>query len=437
MSTMIIKNVNILTMNREKEIIENGVVVVKDKIIEAVGGKGLARQYKDEEVIDGKGGILMPGMVNTHTHGSMVVFRSLGDDVPNRLKRYIFPLEKELVNKELVYIGAKYAIVEMLLGGVTTFADMYYFEGEVAKAAKELGIRGVLGETVLNFPAPDAKQPYGGLSYSRGFIEKWKDDDLITPSIAPHAPYSNDTQHLQKASEMAESYNIPMMMHVAEMGYEYEKYKEEYNMTPVEYLDSIGVLNKRLVAAHSILVTKKDIELMEKREVGIAHNIGANAKGAKGVAPIVDMYRRNMKVGLGTDGPMSGNTLDIITQMSLVGKVHKLFNKDRSLFPAKEIVEMATIGGARALNLDNEIGSIEAGKKADLVILETESVNMQPLYDYYSGIVYSANPSNVDTVIVNGRILVENKKLKHWDVSAIMKPLKEMKLQIIKTAQNL
>ncbi|WZL74981.1 amidohydrolase [Clostridiaceae bacterium 35-E11] len=424
-------------MNEKKDIIEKGVVVIEENKIAAVGDESLLDRYSSDDIIDGKEGILIPGMINTHTHASMVVFRSLGDDVPDRLKKYLFPLEKMLVDKALVYLGAKYGIAEMLLGGVTTFADMYYFEDEVAKAAKELGMRGVLGETIINFPAPDSKEPYGGLAYCRGFIEKWKDDPLITPAVAPHAPYSNDTEHLQKSFALAQKYDVPMMMHVAEMDYEVAKYKEEYHMTPVAYLDHIGVLNERVIAAHSILVTDEDIDLFNKNNVGIAHNMGANTKGAKGVVPILKMVEKGLKIGLGTDGPMSGNTLDIITQMGLVAKVHKLVNKDRSLFPASEILEMATIGGARVLNLDEQIGSIEVGKRADCVIFETQSVNMQPIYDYYSVLVYSANPSNVDTVIVDGKVVVENKKLKTHDLSELMKELKEMKEKISSIAQQL
>ncbi|QZY55217.1 amidohydrolase [Crassaminicella profunda] len=437
MSTILIKNVNILTMNKDKDIIEKGVVVIKDEKIADVGNEALLDRYSPDIIIDGEDGILIPGMVNTHTHVSMTPFRSLGDDIPDRLKKYIFPLEKMLVDKELVKVGAKYGIVEMLLAGVTTFVDMYYFEDEVAKVAKELGIRGILGETIVNFVAPDAKEPYEGLEYSKWFIEKWKEDDLIIPGVAPHAPYTNDTIHLQKAMDLAKKYDVPMIMHVAEMDYEYRQYKEEYNLTPVQYLDHIGVLNKNLIAAHLVHVDDEDLELLKKKEVGIAHNVGANAKGAKGVCPAAKMYHKDMRIGLGTDGPMSGNTLDIITQMGLVGKIHKLFNKDRSLLPAREIVEMATIGGAKALHLEKEIGSIEVGKKADLVIMETQSINMQPIYDYYATLVYSANTSNVDTVIVDGKILVENKKLKYVDVMEITEDLKNIQGKILEIAKKL
>ena len=430
MSMLLIKNVTILTMNQEKEMIENGVVVINGDAIEAVGGQELLAKYKADQVIDGKNGILMPGMVNTHTHAAMVVFRSLGDDVADRLKRYILPLEKKLVDQNLVSLGSKYGIAEMLASGVTTFADMYYFEDEVAKAAKKMGIRAVLGETVVDFPSPDSKEVYGGLDYGKHFIEKWKEDELITPAIAPHAPYSNDSIHLQRASVLSEKYDVPMMMHVSEMDDEIQKYRTEYNMTPVQYLDSLGVLNDRFIAAHLIHVSMKDLDIIEKRNIGIAHNIGANAKAGKGVPPLKEMFNRKMRVGLGSDGPMSGNTLDIITQMSLVAKIHKLFNRDRTLFSAMDIMEMATIGGARALKLDKLIGSVEPGKKADLVILETSSVNMQPIYNYYATIVYAANAGNVDTVIVNGKVLVRNKCFTKFDYEKISKELKTISEKI-------
>ncbi|WP_088228726.1 amidohydrolase [Desulfosporosinus sp. FKB] len=430
MDRLIIKDVSILTMNSEKKIFENGVVVIKGDAIEAVGDKGLHEKYKADRVIDGNNGILIPGMVNTHTHAAMVVFRSLGDDFADRLKKYIFPLEKKLVDKNLVSLGSKYGIAEMLLSGVTTFADMYYFEDEVAKAAKEMGIRAVLGETVVNFPSPDSKVPYGGLDVGEQFIEKWLGDDLITPAIAPHATYTNDSIHIQKASALAEKFNVPMMMHVAEMEDEIKKYRNEYNMTPVQYLESLSALNERFIAAHLIHVSMDDMDILDKRNIGIAHNIGANAKAGKGVPPLKEMVNRKMRVGLGSDGPMSGNTLDIINQMSLVAKIHKLFNHDRTLFPARDIVEMATLGGARALKLDNLIGSIEPGKKADLVILETDSVNMQPIYDYYSTLVYAANAGNVDTVIVNGKVLVRNKCFIEYEIEKIQQELKALNLKI-------
>lgn len=433
----IIKNINILTMNDNKDIIENGIVAYKNNKIIYVGNKNIYENKDNIEVIDGEDGILMPGMINCHTHVSMVAFRSLADDYKDRLKRYLFPLEQRLVDKRLTYIGAKYGIAEMLLGGVTTFCDMYYFEDEVAKAAKELNIRGILCETVIDFPSPDSKEKFGGLEYSKWFIEKWKDDELIIPGIAPHAPYTNNDKSLKEAYNISKKYNVPITMHVAEMGYELKEYKDKYNLTSVGYLDKLGILDSNFISAHTILVNDEDIQILKIRDVKVSHNIGANSKGAKGIMPIFKMKENNIDIGLGTDGPMSGNTLDIITQMSQVGKIHKLFNNDRTLLPSVELVEMATIGGARVLGIDNKVGSIEVGKNADLVLIETQSVNMQPIYDYYSTIVYSSNPSNVDTVIVNGDIVVKNKKLVSGDFNNIRKDLLKLKNEIIEVANTL
>lgn len=430
-----IKNVNILTMNQNKDIIENGMVIYKDDKIIYVG----CEKEFDEDVnlIDGEDAILMPGMINCHTHASMIPFRSLADDYKDRLKRYLFPLEQKLVDKELTYIGAKYAVSEMLLGGVTTFCDMYYFEDEVAKASKELKIRGIVCETIVDFPSPDSEKPYGGIDYAKDFIKKWKNDGLIIPGVAPHAIYTNSDESLKSAYNLSKKYNIPFTMHVAEMDYEVSMCKEKYNLTPVGYLDKLGILDHNFISAHTILVDDEDINILRKKNVKVSHNISANSKGAKEVCPILKMKENGIDIGLGTDGPMSSNTLDIISQMSQVGKIHKLFNNDRTLLPSDEIVEMATMGGARVLGLDKIVGSIEVGKKADLVLIETKSVNMQPIYDYYATIVYSSNPSNVHTVVVDGKIVVRNKELVSGDFSKIRKDLLGLKDKVNKLAKNL
>lgn len=438
----IFENITVITMNENKDIIENGIVAFEKNNIVYVGNNIekenlINKEDYEVEIIDGEQGILMPGMINCHTHASMVPFRSLADDYKDRLKRYLFPLEQKLVDENLTYVGAKYAIAEMLLGGVTTFCDMYYFEDEVAKAAKELNMRGILCETIVNFPAPDSKKPFGGLDYSVSFIEKWKDDNLIIPGIAPHAPYTNNDESLKKSYEISKKYNVPMTMHVAEMDYEYKECIDKYNLTPVQYLNKLEILDSNFISAHTVLVNEEDIKILKEKGVGVSHNVGANAKGAKGVAPILKMKEEGINVGLGTDGPMSGNTLDIIGQMVQVGKVHKLFNNDRSVLPSMELVEMATMGGAKVLGLDKEIGSIEVGKKADMVLIETKSVNMQPIYDYYAAVVYSANASNIDTVVVDGKIVVRNKNLVSGDFNQIRESLLGLKDKISKIAAEL
>ena len=432
-----ITNVTILTMDGDNTMIENGVVIIDDTKIEAIGTNALLASYKIETIIDGQDGILIPGMINAHTHVAMSVFRGLADDVPDRLTKYLFPLEKALVNEDLVYKGSLYGIAEMLLGGVTTFADMYFFEEQVALAAKQLGIRGVLGETIVDFPSPDADEPYGGLEIAKNFIAKWKNDPLITPAVAPHSVYTLDQNHLKACVELADSMDVPLITHVAEMAHEHEHCINNYGLSPVAYLDKLGALNQRFIGAHMIHISDEDIHLLKERGAGVSHNIGANAKSAKGVAPAMKMFEMGMSIGLGTDGPMSGNTLDIFTQLSLVAKIQKLYSGDRSLVKANEVLEMATIGGAKALHMDHLIGSIEVGKKADLVIVETTSVNMQPIYDPYSTLVYAANPSNVRDVLVNGVQVVKDKSLCTASLKTLQSNLKELQNIVLEVAKTL
>jgi 5-methylthioadenosine/S-adenosylhomocysteine deaminase len=408
---LIITHAHVITMNAAREIIEDGAVIIKDARILAVGPAALAAHYTAPKTIDARGDLVMPGMINTHTHASMTVFRGLGDDVRDRLSKLIFPLEKNLIDRELTYWGALHGFVEMVEGGVTTAVDMYYFEDEVARAAKKIGIRGVLGESILNFPTPDAAQPYGGIDYAKKFAAAYRDDPLITPALAPHAPYSLDSEHLRLVAKTADELDLPILMHVAEMPDEVASLRKTYNQTPVEYLDSVGLLTPRLVAAHCIFVNDSDIALLKARDVGIAHNMVANIKSAKGVSPALKMFDDGLRVGLGTDGPMSGNTLDLIGQLGYVAKLHKLDRKDRNVMPATKVVEMATLGGARALHREKDLGSLDPGKLADIIILDHESTNMIPLYDVYSALVYAAGPKDVLTTIIHGRVIMENRKL--------------------------
>jgi cytosine/adenosine deaminase-related metal-dependent hydrolase len=416
---LIVTNGYVVTMNDRREIVENGAVVVRGAHIVAVGPAEIATRFAAAKVVDARGAIVMPGMVNTHTHVSMTVFRGLGDDVPDRLRKLIFPLEKAMVDRELVYWGGLHGMVEMVEGGVTTFADMYYFEDEVARATKAIGLRGVLGETILDFPAPDAPEPYGGFAYARRFIEQWQGDPLVTPALAPHAPYSLDAERLRRVVREAETLDVPVLMHVAEMTDEVATLRTLRNQSPVEYLEELGLLDRRLVAAHCIFVSESDIDRLARREVGVAHAIVANVKSAKGVAPALDMLRKGVRVGLGTDGPMSGNTLDIIGQLGYVAKLHKLEQRDRNVMPAADVVELATRGGARALHMEDRIGSLEVGKLADLVVIDRESPRMVPFYDVYSALVYAAMATDVRTTIVHGRVLMEDRVVRTVDVAQV------------------
>lgn len=420
-------------MNKNMDTYENGYMIFEDDEIKEVGIEYESEKAIFDQIIDAEGGILLPGMVNTHTHIGMIPFRSLGDDCKDRLRRFLFPLENKCMDGELAYSSAKYAIAEMLLGGVTTFLDMYYFEEEIAKACNEMGVRAILGETVMEAPTCNSETPHGGIEYGERFILNWKDHPLITPIIAPHATNTNSGKALKRVKEISDKYKIPFTLHVSEMDYEMDYFRDEYNMTPIEYLDHIGVLSENMIAAHCILVNSKDIELLEKNGVKVAHCIGSNTKAAKGVAPVKEMLEAGIQVGLGTDGPSSGNTLDIFTQLKLFANFHKNENRDRSVFPATEILKLATIEGAKVLQMDNIIGSLEKGKKADFIIVETQSVNMFPIYDPYSALVYSANASNVHSVYVNGVGLVRDKKLEgikledlREDLNSQMKYFKRM-----------
>lgn len=412
LADLMITDGTVLTMNPENTVFEHGTVVVSDGKIVAVGGPELTAKYQAKKVLDVKGDIVMPGLINTHTHGSMTVFRSLGDDVPDRLHRYIFPLENKLVSRDMVRTGANLANIEMIKGGVTTYADMYYFEDEVAKTVDKAGLRAVLGETIINFPVADAQTPEEGIAYAVRFINEYKDHPRITPAFAPHAPYTNTTENLQKIAALSEELNVPVMIHLAETDREKEEIaKRTGGKSPVQYMADIGALNNRLLAAHVIMADDNDLDLLKKYDVGVAHNISANTKSAKGVAPVTQMLEKGIRTGLGTDGPMSSNTLTTMNELNLVGKIHKLETKNRAAMPPLTVVEMATKGSARALHMDDKIGSLETGKLADIIVVDTKAPNMVPVYSPYAALVYGANGANVRHTIVDGVILMEDRQL--------------------------
>lgn len=436
-ASIIIKNGTILTMDKNNKVINNGVVIIKDNKIISVGNEELLKIYSAKKIIDAKNGIIMPGMINTHNHLPMIAFRGLGEEgIKNRLFAYFFPLEGEKLNRDLIYKATVHGSIDMALSGVTTYADMYYHMDEMAKATKEVGIRGVLGETVIKFPVVDAKTPYGGIEYAINFIEEYKNDDLIIPAFGPHAPYTVSKEKMQEIENLSKKYNVPIMIHVGEFNDE-DKRLNLKNKSVIEYMDSIGVLNNRVLLAHAIHLNEKDLDIIKKREVSIAYNPMANAKGATGIARAYEMLNKNIKVGLGTDGPMSSNQVDLFRTLSYASSMQRLKYNDRTIMTPDIVVKMATIGGAQALNLDKKIGSIEPGKLADIVIIETKSPNMMPNYDPFATLVFQANPSNVDTTIVNGKIIVENKKLKTYDIKKNIKQMKEIENDIAKFAKEL
>ena len=436
------KNAWILTMDNRMTEYSNGYLVFDNDIIQEIGSMINYIADKADKWIDAKGGILLPGFINAHTHCGMIPFRSLGDDCPDRLRRFLFPLEKEVVDETLIELSTAYAIAEMQLAGITTMCDMYYFENVVADVAKNMNMRAFVGETIINQQTPDSTNTKESMDYTVALINKWQYDKLIHPIIAPHAPNTNTEQCLRDILDLSKKYQVPITLHVSEMNYEMEYFREKYNQTPIEFLESIGFFEVPVILAHGIMLTKNDIKILEKYpNVSVVHCIGANTKSAKGVAPIRSLLDHGVTVALGTDGPSSGNTLDLFTQMRMMANFQKTYLNDRSAFPAKEIVRLATAGGARALGLEHEVGSLKVGKKADLTLVETQSVNMFPIYDAYAALVYSANATNVRDVWVDGVSVVKDKKLTKFSVeklqSELKKHMKIFKLRATELEQSL
>ncbi len=421
-TSLLIKNATIVTMDAEKRVLRQATLAITGSKIAAIGGAELEAHYQADKVIDAQGNILMPGMISLHNHTPMVAFRGMGEyAVGNILFDVMFPLEKELLNRELIYVSARHAAMELALGGVTLVTDMYYHEDEVARGTKEVGIRGVLGESIIGFPVVDAPEPYGGLAYAEEFIKQYKDDPLITPAVAPHAPYTVPPEKLREARALSEKYGVPLVMHMAEFPNEKELIQERFKSmqggeTIIQYLDRVGVLAPNLVAAHVIYADENDIQILKERGVGIGHNPKSNTKYNMGLAPAWKMYTEGLGIGLGTDGPMSSNQLDIFNVMPFTARIARLRYEDPTAFTPLELVDMATMGGARALDMEDKIGSLEVGKFADMIILDLSAPNMQPNYDVYATIAHSAYPSNVLTTIVHGEVVVEDRTLTKVDL---------------------
>jgi 5-methylthioadenosine/S-adenosylhomocysteine deaminase len=410
---IIVKGGIILQMIGSKDWIEDGAVAIRGDRIIAVGpAVEILDRFSSKRKISCESGIIMPGLVNAHTHAAMTLFRGLADDLQlmDWLNNYIFPAERKL-NSEMVYWGTKLAIAEMLLSGTTTFCDMYLFEMEVARAARETGIRAIVGEVLYDFPSPNYGPIEEGLRYTEALIDFLKGDPLVMPAVEPHAIFTCSPDLLLKCKEISERHGCPYIIHLAETKDEIEQVKARYGKTPVKHMDSLGILDSSVIADHCVWLEEDEIELLVKRGVRIVHNPESNMKLASGVAPVPLLLMRGAIVGLGTDGPASNNNLDMFEEMNSAAKLHKVFSSDPTVMNAETVLRMATLEGAKVLGLHEEIGSIEPGKKADIIVVDCKKPHLQPLYNPYSQIVYSAIGSDVRYVIVNGRILVDDRKL--------------------------
>jgi len=426
---LIISGGIVVTMDGTRAIYRDGSVAVRGDAIVAVGQRSeVESRYRSAQVVDARGRLVLPGFINGHTHVPMTLFRGLHDDVTlnDWLYKYIFPAEAKNVNEDFVRWGTRLAAAEQIHSGVTTFADMYYFEDAVAEETKAAGMRGVLGETFIDFPAPDNKSEADVLAYTERFLKRWQGDALIHAAAAPHSIYTCSKKTLQDVAALARKYHAPILIHVAEMKKEWEDSEKANGMSPVQYLEKIGVLGPDVVAAHCIFVDAADRELLAERQVGCVHNPSSNMMLASGVAPVAEMRAAGVAVGLGTDGPAgSNNDLDLMEEIDLAAKLAKITKMDPLALNAKAVVEMATIDGARALHMKKEIGSLETGKKADLVLISLNEPNAVPMYDVYAQIAYSLKASDVETVVIGGRVVMRNRKLLTIDEPRVLEKARE------------
>lgn len=421
--TLIITNGIVVTEDANHRVIPRGAVAIDGRDIVAVStADAVAAQYRARDTIDASGSVVMPGLVNTHTHAPMVLFRGLADDLAlmDWLQKFIFPAEAKLVSPDFVRVGTNLAALEMIESGTTTFVDMYYFEDEIAKATKRAGLRGILGETVIQFPVADAKTPADALARAETFAQAFAGDDLITPAVAPHAPYTNDTATLKACRALADRLHIPLITHLAETADEVKTSEEKYHLTPTAYLDSIGFFGPRTIVAHAVHVTPADIAILAAHHVGVAHNPESNMKLASGAAPVVALRRAGVHVGLGTDGAASNNDLDMFGAMREASFLAKLVTSDPTAIPARAAIDMATIEGARAIGLDREIGSLEAGKRADVIVVSMSSARQTPMYNPESHLVYVTRGDDVKTTVVNGRVLMRDRRVLTLDEPQVL-----------------
>ena len=421
--SLVITNGIVITVDGTRRVLNPGAVAIDGSRIVAVDTPAaIASRYRAADTIDATGKVVMPGLINTHTHAAMVMFRGLGNDLAlmDWLQKYIFPAEAKTVSPEFVRTGTRLAAVEMIESGTTTFADMYYFEEEVGRVAKAAGLRGVLGQTVIEFPVADAKTPGDALARTEAFAKEFAGDPLITPSLAPHSVYTLDAKTLTATSNLAKKLNIPIQIHLAETQSEISQAMDRHKMRPVALLDSLNFWAPITIGAHGVWITDDEIAVLKKRNVGVSHNPESNMKLSSGTAPVMKYRKSDVSLGLGTDGAASNNDLDMFEAMRQAAFQQKLITMDPTAITAAEAIEMATIGGARVLGQQGKIGSLEAGKLADIIIVSLARPRQQPVFDALSQIVYASRGDDVETTIVNGKILMRDRKLTTLDEASVL-----------------
>jgi 5-methylthioadenosine/S-adenosylhomocysteine deaminase len=422
--SLVITNTTVVTVDATRRVLSPGALAIEGSDIVAVDTPAaIAAGFEARETIDAAGQIVLPGLVNTHTHAPMVLYRGLADDLTlmEWLQQYIFPAEAKTVSAAFVRTGTRLAALEMIQSGTTTFTDMYYFEEEVAKAAKEAGLRGVLGQTIIKFPVADAKTPAESLARTERFLTEFRNDPLITPAVAPHALYTLEPDTLKATRALADKYGAPLIIHLAETRAEVDAALSMAQRTPVSYLEMVGLWGPRTLGAHGVWVSPEDMKILAKHGVAVSHNPESNMKLASGTAPVVDYLQAGITLGLGTDGAASNNDLDMFEAMRFAALLHKLQRNDPRVLPAGDVLAMATIGGAKALGLGDRIGSLEPGKRADLIAVSTTGARQTPLYDPISHLVYVAHGDDVTTTVVDGRVLMRDRKVLTLDAPTVLK----------------
>ncbi len=424
--SLVVTGGTVVTMDAAQTVIPRGAVAIDGARIVAVGSAAdIASRFAGRATVDATGRIVLPGLINTHTHAPMVLYRGLADDLAlmDWLQQYIFPAEAKTVSPAFVRTGTRLAALEMIQSGTTTYADMYYFEEEIAAVTKAAGLRGVLGETVIQFPVADAKTPQEALTRTEAFITRFKGDPLITPAVAPHALYTNDQATLTAARDLARKHGVPMLIHLAETEDEVTQAREKTppGLSPTAWLDSFDFwTGTHILAAHGVWVSPADIATLVKHGVGVSHNPESNMKLASGTAPVPAYLAAGAKLGLGTDGAASNNDLDMFEAMRQASFLAKHAAKDPRAVPAVTALEMATIGGARALGMERDLGSLEAGKLADLITVRMNRARQTPMYDPVSHLVYTTRGDDVDTTIVNGKVLMQGRLLRTLNPAAVL-----------------
>lgn len=412
-----ITNAYIVTMNDSFSIIENGCICVENDIITYIGDEAAVSHLEAQTVIDAQGNLLMPGLINGHTHAAMSIYKGMADDMPLQewLEHHIFPTESEFCTQQNVEIGTRLGIMEMIMSGTTCFSDMYYFTPTIAEVCKSMGMRAILGQAILDFKAPDFDTPMQAIEATKNFVETHKNNPLVQIIPAPHSPYTCNAEVLQACRKLANDFDVPLHIHVSETIAEYNTSLAAHNLTPVQYLHSLGMFNGKTIAAHCVYISDEDRQILAQQKVHVVNNPQSNMKLVSGISPVPLLLQANIPVCLGTDSSVSNNSLDMFQEMKVAALIHKLNHSDASVLPAKDLVYMCTRGAAKVLGIEHITGSLEVGKKADILLVNINQPHLVPLYSVYSHIVYAMQGHDVDTVIINGTIVYLQKQFQLID----------------------